>query len=251
VNHRPAGPSQPSTSDADPRPKVEPWRLISTLALAGAIAGLAIVLVNQWAEPRIQAHRAAALQAAIQEVLGGPDSYQTLWVGDSAVSAEPPVGADTAALDRVYLGHDRDGRPVGFAVEGELPGYQDIIGLIFGYDATSGEVIGMKILESKETPGLGDKIEKDSAFVASFESVSVPIEGVKARSGTGSPGEVDMITGATISSRTVIAIINERLDQLRPLLDAYREPDPAPEGPAVEEGPVTEAGSTGPTGGLP
>ena len=29
-------------------------------------------------------------------------------------------------------------------------------------------VIGMKVLESKETPGLGDKIEKDSAFVAEF-----------------------------------------------------------------------------------
>ena len=50
--------------------EVPSWRLILTLALAGAMAGLAIVLVFGWAEPKIEAHRAAALRAAIQEVLG-------------------------------------------------------------------------------------------------------------------------------------------------------------------------------------
>lgn len=213
-------------------------RLISTLAVGGAVAGLAIVLVNQWAEPRIQAHRAAALRAAIHEVLAGPASYQTLWVTEGALVAELPAGTDSAALDRVYLGYDESGQPVGFAVAGELPGYQDVIRLIFGYDGARGRLMAMKVLESKETPGLGDRIEKDTSFVAQFDGARDPLVAVKAGSGTGDEHEVDMISGATISSRTVIKIINRRLEELKPLLDRY----PAVKRPEVAADETLEAG---------
>jgi electron transport complex protein RnfG len=79
----------------------------------------------------------------------------------------------------------------------------------------------MEVVENKETPGLGDKIVKDASFVAEFEGARAPLVGVKAGAGDGDPGEVDMITGATISSRAVIAIINHRLDRLGPLLRSY------------------------------
>lgn len=211
-----AGGSAPS-----PGPQVPSWKLVGTLALAGALAGLAIVFVHQWSEPRIQAHRAAVLREAIREVLGGPTSYRTLWVVDGRLTDALPPGADSMSVDRVYLGDDPGGGSAGFAIEGERPGYQDIVRLIFGFDAARGEVIGMKVLESKETPGLGDRIGSDSAFLASFQGVGVPLVGVKSGARTGGAGEVDMISGATISSRTVIDIINARLEALRPLVEEY------------------------------
>ena len=79
----------------------------------------------------------------------------------------------------------------------------------------------MKVLESKETPGLGDKIEKDSTFVEAFEGVGAPIVGVKKGRESGAHEEVVMITGATISSRAVIDIINHRVDALRGALDGF------------------------------
>ncbi len=202
-------------------PEVPAWRLMSTLAAAGAFAGLAIVLVFGWAEPRIEAHRVEALRAAIQEVLGGPERYETLFVINGSLASELPAGIDSTGLDRVYAGYDSEGERVGFAIAGEQPGYQDIVGLIFGYDPESDELLGMKVLESKETPGLGDKIEKDSAFVASFDGVVPPIVGVKKGTGAGEASEVDMITGATISSRTVIEIINRRLATLGTMIEEY------------------------------
>jgi electron transport complex protein RnfG len=81
----------------------------------------------------------------------------------------------------------------------------------------------MMVLESKETPGLGDKIEKDEAFVSQFDGAIAPLLGVKSGAGTGDPSEIDMITGATISSRTIINIINETLERLGPLIEAYGE----------------------------
>lgn len=210
--------------DEGPHPEVEDvpsWRLITTLAVAGALAGLLIVGVFEWAQPQILEYRARVLNEAIHEVLGGPDRVQTLYVREDGLSEQPPAGVDTTQADRVFLGYHASGTPVGFAITGEKPGFQDVISLIFGYDAVGDEVLGMRVLESKETPGLGDKIYKDSAFVAEFNEVGAPIEGVK--DGGGGPNEVDMITGATISSTTVIEIINARVERLEPMLESYLE----------------------------
>jgi electron transport complex protein RnfG len=179
------------------------------------------VLVQGWAEPRIEAHRAAVLEGAIRNVLGEPARYDTLYVTEAGLVREAPDGIDATAADRVYLGYDASGQPVGFAITAAEPGFQDMIRLIFGYEVASGEVLGMEVVENKETPGLGDKIVKDASFVAEFEGARAPLVGVKAGAGDGDPGEVDMITGATISSRAVIAIINHRLDRLGPLLRSY------------------------------
>jgi electron transport complex protein RnfG len=216
-----AGAENVAPAEITAPPEVPPWRLMATLAAAGALAGLAIVLVFGWAEPRIEAHRAEALRAAIHEVLGGPDRYETLFVVDGALASDLPAGIDSTGLDRVYAGYNTAGERVGFAIAGEQPGYQDIVGLIFGYDPEIDELLGMKVLESKETPGLGDKIQKDSAFVAGFDGVVPPIVGVKKGSGAGDPSEVDMITGATISSRTVIEIINRRLATVGTMIARY------------------------------
>jgi len=194
-------------------------RLVGTLAVAGALAGLAIVLAFQWANPRIEAWRAEVLADAVTEVLAGADRYETVFLEDDGFTLEPT--ADTTGLDRVYVGYGDDATPVGVALVGAAAGFQDVIRVIFGYDPDTGEVIGMRILESKETPGLGDKIAKDSSFVAGFLRVLAPLVGVKAGRERGDASEVTMITGATISSRAVIDIINMRLDGVREQVDAY------------------------------
>ncbi len=193
-------------------------RLVATLALAGALAGLIIVLVHQWTEPRIQTHRARVLREAVYEVLAGPERYETAFLVDGAFTTRTPA-ADTSTLERVYVGFDAAGKPTGIAVTGQAPGFQDVIRLIFGYDPASGEVLGMKVLESKETPGLGDKIHHDSAFIGEFDHVASPLVGVKSGRETGADGEVTMITGATISSEAVIDIINARLDEVGTRVD--------------------------------
>ena len=36
-------------------------------------------------------------------------------------------------------------------------GYQDVIVVFYGYSSADDAVIGIRVLESKETPGLGDQ----------------------------------------------------------------------------------------------
>lgn len=202
------------------RKDVSAGRLVAVLGGSGAVAGALILIAFTLTDPAIQAHRARRLDAAISEVLKGPARYDTLYVVEGALVKQAPAGADPATLERVFLGHAKDGSPTGYAIVAGAPGFADVVRVIFGYDPATKSLTGMKVLESKETPGLGDKIEKDTAFVGQFGGTLTPLVGVKKGAGKGDSAEVDMITGATISSRTVIRIINQALERLGPALAA-------------------------------
>ena len=214
-------PGPPGTAAPPTKKEVPPWRLLATLGTAGAMAGFLIVFVFVATEPAIKAHKAEVLRAAIQEVLKGPARFDTLYVNQGMLQDELPAGADAEQVEQVYVGYSESGSRIGFAIASAEPGFQDIIRLIFGYDQGTGSVLGMKVLESKETPGLGDKIEKDTSFVRQFDGALAPLIGVNARQRTGDEHEIDMITGVTISSRAIVRIINNSLERLGPLIEAY------------------------------
>lgn len=205
-------------------PQVSSLRLVATLALSGALAGVLLVLAYEATLPVITANKEAALAAAVGEVLQQPQRYDTLYVVDGALTPQAAPGSE-----RVYLGWRTDGTPAGFAVVSGAPGYADTIRVMFGYDPATRRLLGLKVLESKETPGLGDRIERPE-FTGRFPGREPPLQGVKAGRATGAAGEVDLITGATISSRTVVRAINDGLQRVGPLLDAWR-PAPGGEGP--------------------
>lgn len=205
-----------------PPPTVKASVLLAVLGIGGAVAGILLVVAYGITLPRIEANRAHALHLAVNEVLKAPEHYDTLYVTRGGLVKEPPAGVDARTLERVYLGYAANGQRVGFAVVAGEAGFQDVITLIFGYDARERKLLAMKVLESKETPGLGDKIEKDHAFVSQFGGLQPPLAGVK-QTKRAKPGDVEMITGATISSRAVIRIINNALERVGPLLEAYPE----------------------------
>jgi electron transport complex protein RnfG len=204
-----------------PAPKeVSTFRLMATLTVAGALAGLLIVMVNQHTKPIIDKYKAEQLKKAVYEVLPGIERYSTYYLVDGALSLVLPEGAKESEFKRVYIGYDANSQLNGVAVSRGESGFQDVVQVIFGFDPASGKILGMKVLESKETPGLGDKIFKDKAFVDQFfAGPDTPLIPVKIGAGKGRPGEIDTITGATISSKVVISIINHGLEEWSPILE--------------------------------
>ena len=203
--------------------EVPSWKLLTMMTTAGAVAGLLIVTSYQLTLPRIERHKGEVMREAVQEVLKAPKSFDTLYLRNGALVKSLPAGTSQKGLERIYLGHDAAGKRVGFAVSATENGFQDPVTVMFGYDAATHSLLAMRVISNRETPGLGDRIEKDSTFVNGFANAMAPIVGVKTGAGKGKREEVAMITGATISSRAVIRIINNAIARWQPLMDAYHE----------------------------
>jgi Na+-translocating ferredoxin:NAD+ oxidoreductase subunit G len=195
------------------------FRLAATLAVAGLASGLVLAGIYQATAPMIERNRAEALRAAIFTVVPGTKTIRTHALrGDRLVVLEDASASKTKE-PRVYEGLDASGHSLGFAIPGSGPGFQDTIELLFGFDPKRSAIIGMAVLESRETPGLGDKIAFDPAFLANFEKLSVEpqIELVK-KGARSEPNHVDAITGATISCRAVVNILNASTGRWHPVL---------------------------------
>lgn len=196
--------------------------MVGTLAVAGAISGLCHVGIYEVTKPRIERNRAEALDAAIYRVLPGAKSRKAFVLRDGALAGVDGTPKDEPA---VFAGYDQDGKPLGYAISANGPGFADNILLLYGFDPQQKRIVGMEVLESKETPGLGDKIFKDATWVGQFKGLAVEPSVVPTKPGTRSkPNEVDTISGATISTKAVIRIVNGGNAQwLAPILATPRE----------------------------
>ncbi|NEV62172.1 FMN-binding protein [Thiorhodococcus minor] len=182
-------------------------RLVATLSIAGLLSGLIIVSVYEATLPTITAYQAKVLREAVFKVLPEIDHIQRLVYVDGGLT---PKDTEDPEEEAVFGGYDAAGELVGYAIPSAGPGFQDTIRLLYGYVPSERLVTGMEILESRETPGLGDKIYKDLEFVGEFERLAIDPEILAVKKGTSTaPNEVDAITGATISSKAVVRILNE------------------------------------------
>ncbi|MBK7408181.1 MAG: FMN-binding protein [Saprospirales bacterium] len=179
-----------------------------------------------YTQPIILANKAAALSAAVYKVLPGCVKYDALLLNDGILEPMPEgmeLGQE-GVNPQVFAGYDDQDKFIGFAVTVEEPGFQDIIVGIFGYDPLKQEIIGLEILDSKETPGLGDKILKDAAFRANFTALATHPEIKAVKKGEkGNPYEVEAITGATISSKAVVRMLNKGIVAWEGPMKAYAE----------------------------
>jgi electron transport complex protein RnfG len=200
-------------------PKVSSLRLLATLFIAGAMAGIAVVIVYQITLPAIKKYAGAKIEGAVREVLRAPARWDTLYLVNDTLSRTPPKGVDLGEATKAFIGFDAEGKRTGVAIEAAEPGFQEELHLMVGFNPADSAVTGYYVLDQKETPGLGDKIEKDTSFRGQFRGKVVPFKGAKAA--TKDPHMIQTITGATISSRAVIRIINNAVALWLPRVRAF------------------------------
>lgn len=228
------------TAVSETRPATSVGSMYRAIVGIGLACAVLIVAVFQGTAERIRLNQAAALQQALSEVM--PEGKSVLSVIDDGGELKAGEGADLPA----FLGYDDSGRLIGAAITGIGMGYQDNIRVLYAYSFVESAITGFKVLESKETPGLGDKVEVEPHFVANFDALDVRLNAdgtalanalvTVAEGAKQSPWELDGITGATITAVAVGDILNGSAQQWVPLLNRYRDQfsewpeDPAPAG---------------------
>jgi electron transport complex protein RnfG len=200
------------------------FRIVATLGATGLVSGLILVGAYLATAPRIERNRAEALLAAAARVLPGSTRLEAWTIEGGAPRRWDGPEGSVPKGEAVFAGYDAEGRRVGFAIPDAGSGFMDTIALIYGFDPSRGVVVGMEILDSRETPGLGDKIAFDAHFLANFAALEVAPRIVAVKKGRKSrPNEVDCITGATISSEAVVGILNRSASRWMPRLTAMTQ----------------------------
>ncbi|ATF10258.1 Electron transport complex protein RnfG [Candidatus Enterovibrio altilux] len=104
----------------------------------------------------------------------------------------------------------KNGKLLAMAVEAiALDGYNGAIKVLVGVD-TNNTVLGVRVLQHNETPGLGDKIDLNiSDWVLSFSGKSIESVTDKRWAVYKDGGQFDQFTGATITPRAVVNTVKK------------------------------------------
>jgi len=207
------------------QPQTSAWSMYRAIVGIGVFCALIIVIVYQSTAARIADNQARFLAAAISEVL--PATQSTIPVNISDDGRLQTV--DESPALPVFLAYDESNILVGAVITGQGMGYQDNIRVLYAYSFDIDAITGFKILESKETPGLGDRVEIEPHFLANFEALDAslnaegsglqnPIVTVKQGAKT-EPWQIDGITGATITSEALGDILNKSANIWVPVLE--------------------------------
>ena len=148
---------------------------------------------------KIDAVMAAQQRELLLQVI--PQDYFNNNLLESAVI---PQDKNLVGIQKIYFAK-KDGNVSAYAYETTAPdGYSGDIRLLVGLDP-KGEILGVRVIEHHETPGLGDKIElRISNWILNFTHQSINernlIEWAVKKDG----GKFDQFSGATITPRAVV-----------------------------------------------
>ncbi|MEC9487895.1 MAG: RnfABCDGE type electron transport complex subunit G [Halanaerobium sp.] len=162
-------------------------RLVTVLTVIAVLSGLVLAFTFVSTEEEIALHQAEAKKAAVSQVLGGLQDYQ--------------------AVERngqeFYQGELEGDRVVALEVSGS--GFQGQIRLMAGFNLSEQRIIGIKILEHLETPGLGARITGDFKDQFAGKKIFDSYQVVKTEAKSNK--QIEAISGATISSNAVTSIV--------------------------------------------
>jgi len=186
------------------------------LLLATAF-GCALAGVQTKLGPVIEANKTRETLAKIPALVLGEDQAQQLSRQKKSLSiASRTIEIERNGIKKFYTVYDAflEGTLAGHVAKASGQGYADKIELLLGLDADARAITGLFILDQKETPGLGNRIiEKPwrNQFLGKPSATRL----VVVKGNPGKDNEIDAISGATISSRSVTGIVNKTITDIK------------------------------------
>lgn len=192
---------------------VQAWLvLVLAVGFGVSLAGVQIAL-----GPVIEQNKINETLEKVPELVLGSELAAKMAGQDQSLTIVPrQVEVQKAARSKFYSVYEaryQDQRK-GWVVKTKGQGYADTIELLLGLSPDLTTITGLFVLDQKETPGLGNKIITDQ-WRGQF--IDAPADGnlVVVKTGKTQPGQIDAVTGATISSNSVTALVNTAISDVR------------------------------------
>ena len=175
------------------------FRMIGVLTIIGFISGASLVLIYAYASPLIKNNQEEETRGAIFKIF--PDAKN--------------ITSQSSDKETVFVVKNANGALLGYAFLAEGNGYQGKIKMMAGIRPDLTTLAGIEVLESQETPGLGQEITQDK-FRSQFRGLKTKPEITYVKNKLPEkPGEIQAVTGATISSSAVVSILNNKIMAIR------------------------------------
>jgi electron transport complex protein RnfG len=183
---------------------------IATAVVAGLLAVAAVLLTRltyDWSHERIAVNQRARLVARLNSVLDPALRERDLTTTRLRLTDPELLGG---TVD-VFVLEDHD-EPVATVFASIAPhGYNAAIDLLVGVSAAA-TIMGVRVVKHRETPGLGDAIDRaKSRWIEEFDGKSLVAPPRDAWAVKQDEGQFDSITGATVTSRAVVAAVKNAL----------------------------------------
>lgn len=179
-----------------------------------AFIGTGLVSVTQWqTADKIRAAQTKALLRSLHAVLDPALYDNALFTDTINVQSKQYLGSEKPVT--VYRAR-KAGQPVALILNPVAPdGYNGDIRILIGilYD---GSISGVRVLQHRETPGLGDAIEdRRSNWIYMFEQKSLADPDSKQWRVKRDGGIFDQFTGATITPRAIVKAVHKTLQYVQ------------------------------------
>ncbi len=180
------------------------------LVVASFFFGLLIAVANAAWTGRILQNEENKFNSLVVEMI--PDANTT---EIALEDVEVKSGKGKRKLTSVRKALSADGECVGWAFLCEGSGFADKIKLVLTVDAGFEKLKGYGVLSSNETPGFGDKI-KEPFYREQFKGApATDLILMKLGNAADKDARIVAISGATVSSEAVVAIVNTFLGQIK------------------------------------
>ncbi|WP_292441144.1 electron transport complex subunit RsxG [Methylophaga sp.] len=183
------------------------------LGLFAIVATTLVALTEQNTREQIKENQRQALLDGINALIPH-DEYNNAILQDTLLL--PPTQAlGTEEPTLVYRAR-MDDEPIAAVLTVIAPdGYSGTIKMLVGI-YYSGKLAGVRVIDHKETPGLGDKIDvKKDDWILQFEGLSLGNPPASKWRVKKDGGQFDQFTGATITPRAVVGAVKQSLEYFR------------------------------------
>lgn len=179
------------------------------LSIFAIVATTLVAFTEQQTRPQIKENERQALLDAINTLIPH-DQYNNAILTDTLqLPATDMLGQTEQTI--VYRAR-KDNSPVAVVFSVIAPdGYTGSINMLVGIHS-DGSLAGVRVIDHKETPGLGDKIDaKRSDWILQFKGLSLENPTAAKWKVKKDGGEFDQFTGATITPRAVVKAVKKAL----------------------------------------
>ena len=220
-------------------------RMLIVLSAITVVSGAALGGLHgaTWeiAENNVLRFKKIPAVVTIHEGLGGAlDEAARAALGEKLLAGKRTVELEDGAKLLFFVIEQGD-EARGVALEGFGQGFGGKLGAMAGVDLKTGELLGAGVTTMSETPGVGTRVHEPD-FLDQFAGVPADKDLKVKKEG----GEIDVISGASVSSRAVTDAVRGARATFEAnkdaIIEAAMEPPPSPQGEEVGKVPPSPQG---------